>query len=252
MNCKRVNDLISFYIDNEVSKEEKTLLEEHMKTCDSCKEKYEQMKTIVNYLNDSEEVELPNGYDIKLREKLYEEKSRTVTKFNWKYISTLAATLLILITSVSLIPKLQNNFKQHLYMKNESVEDYQNVESAPNVELADDASKNKSIGLTERYIKDEYSGTEPMILIESYNIKKSTTEIINITINNDGIISLDKFINKEQKKKELVILVPSDKINKVVNSINKKMRVTEMNFEENNLYDLGSEHIQLRIIITGL
>ena len=43
--CEMINDLLPLYIDGVCSEESKKLVEEHMKTCDSCRKTAEQMKS---------------------------------------------------------------------------------------------------------------------------------------------------------------------------------------------------------------
>ena len=44
MNCNIIKDLIPLYIDNCCSTESSDMVKEHIKTCDSCKKLYEEMK----------------------------------------------------------------------------------------------------------------------------------------------------------------------------------------------------------------
>ncbi len=51
MDCKRAREIIDFYIDGEITQEEKEALEEHLKTCISCKIYYEDISKLHNILS---------------------------------------------------------------------------------------------------------------------------------------------------------------------------------------------------------
>ena len=47
LTCAQMDVLISFYIDNDLSKTPKTKVEEHLETCSACKAKYEIIKSML-------------------------------------------------------------------------------------------------------------------------------------------------------------------------------------------------------------
>lgn len=49
-NCNIVNDLLPLYADNVLSEDSKRLVEEHLSSCDKCKDQFDKMKTEVTVL----------------------------------------------------------------------------------------------------------------------------------------------------------------------------------------------------------
>jgi hypothetical protein len=68
--------LISAYIDGELTGEEKSGFEAHLKNCPDCNEQYLGILEIVNILNIEEEVELPENFHINFMDKLNKEKNK--------------------------------------------------------------------------------------------------------------------------------------------------------------------------------
>lgn len=74
--CNEAIELISLYIDDLLDVDSKIKLEEHLKTCKSCKQELDEMKTMVDLYKDFEEVELPVDFKEQLHQKLLVECSR--------------------------------------------------------------------------------------------------------------------------------------------------------------------------------
>ncbi len=54
MNCHRVQNLLSAYLDQELSSEERRLVRNHIFHCPVCSESYEELNTLKNYLGNLE------------------------------------------------------------------------------------------------------------------------------------------------------------------------------------------------------
>ena len=50
-NCEKIRELISPYIDGEVTSEERELVDSHISECAECKTEYDKMKKTVEMLN---------------------------------------------------------------------------------------------------------------------------------------------------------------------------------------------------------
>lgn len=105
MNCDKFRESISYYIDDILDDNGKREFEEHMNSCEQCKDEYEQMLILIDSLNSIEQVPLPDNYDETLRKKLNNEKVKVKKKWN-KYMY-IAASLAIVFFSVQNIDKLK-------------------------------------------------------------------------------------------------------------------------------------------------
>lgn len=62
MDCKVVQELISLYIDGELEGEEARQLKEHIESCSECRQRFEEMRAVVQMVGAFEEEELPDGF----------------------------------------------------------------------------------------------------------------------------------------------------------------------------------------------
>ncbi|MDW7668622.1 MAG: DUF4349 domain-containing protein [Bacillota bacterium] len=95
MNCRACKEKISLYIDNELTDKEVAEFEEHLRVCDNCRVEFENTRYIIETVNNMPLEKLPEGYCEKLHDKLTEKKSKN--KWNWKRITAIAATFVVLI-----------------------------------------------------------------------------------------------------------------------------------------------------------
>ena len=51
--CKKVSAILSLYIENNLTDKEKSFVEEHLKNCENCKNKYTYLKYLINDLKSS-------------------------------------------------------------------------------------------------------------------------------------------------------------------------------------------------------
>jgi hypothetical protein len=134
MNCEKVMEMLSLYIDNQLDEKETREIEKHLKNCEKCSREYEDLLTIKKLLSETPKVELPMNFKEELHRKLVEssieenseiidfkeksEKVRNKKKYNWKILSGIAAGILITVVSVSSL--INNNFETKEYAKMES------------------------------------------------------------------------------------------------------------------------------------
>ncbi len=71
MNCIEVQNLLSAYIDNECTKQEESLIKEHLDGCTACLEEYKLIESIINMTHHVDEVELPEGFHSDLMNKIH-------------------------------------------------------------------------------------------------------------------------------------------------------------------------------------
>ena len=95
MNCRECKEKISLYIDKELTDEEALEFEKHLKECQNCRIEFENTKKIIETVGNMPLEKLPEGYCEKLNNKLLEKNKKT--KWNWRRITAIAATFIILI-----------------------------------------------------------------------------------------------------------------------------------------------------------
>jgi len=106
MNCDHVKNLISLYIDNELDEKECHEFEEHISSCESCRNELNEMLKTVKLLRSIPQVELPSNFKAELHEKLIkvkEEEKRSTGKGlffigngYFKAVSGIAAMILVI------------------------------------------------------------------------------------------------------------------------------------------------------------
>lgn len=105
MNCVEFINNISLYIDGYMNEEEKKKFELHISECNSCRQEYEFMLNIIKEVKEQKQVELPDNYRFELRRKLKEvaKEEKREKKVNWRVLSSVAAGLVIMLISFSML-----------------------------------------------------------------------------------------------------------------------------------------------------
>ncbi|MDR2903797.1 MAG: zf-HC2 domain-containing protein, partial [Clostridiales bacterium] len=57
--CEKYEEMLSFYIDNELSEADKAALETHLSSCADCRAAHEDLREMLGALNGLEELDLP-------------------------------------------------------------------------------------------------------------------------------------------------------------------------------------------------
>jgi hypothetical protein len=139
MNCKQIEKFLSPYLENELSQEEKNLVENHLKKCPHCSGLLTYMKEIKNSLAEMPEIDISPS----LRKKLYKISKK---KFNSSFdfllkpaLQPILAASMVLITVVSLYTlnpdrdKINKYINQHVHMGYSKIEQlYAKAESLTN------------------------------------------------------------------------------------------------------------------------
>jgi len=76
MECIKVKELLSEYIDNVLDEQLKKSVEEHLLTCNSCAEELASLKTYLEKINSLEKIEAPVNFIKSLNEKLENENPK--------------------------------------------------------------------------------------------------------------------------------------------------------------------------------
>ncbi|AOY76708.1 DUF4349 domain-containing protein [Clostridium formicaceticum] len=127
MDCKNIDNYISSYIDGCLTEREEDDFEKHINQCETCKAKYENLKMILDCVHEIEEVPLPKNFSAELGEKLREEAATSEVDINskvdlkkkrlskkWKFIGGIAAGLLIMMMSVTMLNNFSNKSADYL------------------------------------------------------------------------------------------------------------------------------------------
>jgi anti-sigma factor RsiW len=101
MNCRKVSRRLSSYIDNDLSPEEKGLIEEHLSSCSSCRRKAADIKLIVEAAGQMERVE-PGPYFVnRVLCAIGQKRSPSELLTNWGYRLTLSGVAFVVAASVT-------------------------------------------------------------------------------------------------------------------------------------------------------
>ncbi|HOV24964.1 MAG TPA: zf-HC2 domain-containing protein [Pseudobacteroides sp.] len=101
--CEDIRELISEYIDGDMSGDLLSEFEEHISSCEDCRNELNDVKSIIAMLNDTPDEDLPLNFKDELHERLLEEKAKkknvislVIAKYSHVFAS--AAGLLIIFT----------------------------------------------------------------------------------------------------------------------------------------------------------
>lgn len=147
MSCEQFREGMSPYIDGMLEGDEKIEFEAHLKSCLICRKEFEQFKAIMDEVHNLPEQKLPKDYHKDLMLKLYKAKETNKPKYksfytNWKVLSTLAASFILLIFVVGSLGNLPMGSSK----TSESVGEARTGSSAPQapMEMYDTAVTNQS------------------------------------------------------------------------------------------------------------
>ena len=125
ITCKQIEEMMSLYIDQQLSDTEVLTFEAHIENCISCKQQLAMLQQIIEQCNNLEEEPLPDEFKQQLHQKLIQvqTKRRIAPKtppwyLNWKTYSGLAAGVLIMFVMKTQI------FDNGLLLANKAEEAY--------------------------------------------------------------------------------------------------------------------------------
>jgi len=112
MKCNEIRELLSLYIDRMLDENQLKEVEEHLSTCDACKNEYNELKEMLDLLGQAEMVPVPDAFGIRLKKALNEEVlNRTDSgiigtpskkKKPWRVLTSVAAVFAVGILSFGL------------------------------------------------------------------------------------------------------------------------------------------------------
>lgn len=170
--CEEMMELMSLYIDNELSLQELECFEKHLANCHNCKKDLKDLKQIVILVNNLEELELPENYHQQLVSKLNSEKNTKFKEFR-KY--TMASCMLLVFVSLFWF---NNNLSESNIDNNIEVDFNRAISSPQNFVLEE---SNIDYGITRSYtgLENELFQEDimPMVHYISYNIHLESEDI---------------------------------------------------------------------------
>ena len=109
MKHENFRDMISFYIDDVLSENEKNEFETHLERCSKCRMELDEMKLILSELSHTQELDLPMNFEAELKFKLKANNDiKKKVKFNRNYIYSTVAALILFISVGAYLNSHQN------------------------------------------------------------------------------------------------------------------------------------------------
>ncbi len=122
MNCAKIREMLSSYIDDMLPAKDMLLVKKHLETCQNCRQYLSELKDTVRILQESADVPLPAQFSVALHQNLVAEQNAAKIvsfpsknkKFTYRKVAILAASLVILISistygAISLLDKNASN-----------------------------------------------------------------------------------------------------------------------------------------------
>lgn len=103
-DCKIIKEFMMLQMDDSLSAENKIIFDEHIASCESCKQEFDSLVSMLSELNALEEIELPQHFHIETMEKIKQSNSKPFhinKSFRWRQYANVAAVFLLTVMLVS-------------------------------------------------------------------------------------------------------------------------------------------------------
>lgn len=187
MNCNNAVELISLYLDNELNYESEKELFEHIEECSFCKKEFEELKALVEILNDEPDIELPENFHSELMQKINEEKvvdinkaSKRKSNMKFKRYSLVAAFACFVVCGTAVFGSL---FSNSISMKS-SAQDSKSEAYSYSANSSAGNSSDSAVFTTESDFYSMADGAQADAPIEQYSEITKTSS--NLMLNNDA------------------------------------------------------------------
>jgi anti-sigma factor RsiW len=97
MRCSKAHNLISPYIDGELSEREERGLGDHLKACDKCREEFNEMRGLRDLFADAAKFEAPYGFHVRVMANVNTAKVRKLPRILMPVRLTEAVVVLAII-----------------------------------------------------------------------------------------------------------------------------------------------------------
>lgn len=81
MNCHKIKKLINPYIDQALEAETNRQIEEHLKSCPTCREEYQRLKELVTFFNSFPQINVPQNFTQNIMARISKEKIQIHTSW---------------------------------------------------------------------------------------------------------------------------------------------------------------------------
>ncbi len=181
-DCKKIQPMLSEYIDGVLQETDSSLVRSHLDECAECMEMYQSMRELLVYMNDMEQVDPPAGFVGRVNERLEQESSfrGVIRKIFYPLhvkvpieIAGLAAAVVLIVYVSGFVGKegleeilpVGTGRKEVATLDGEKLESNESQAMDESVEpvISTDSEKKKSEPLT----IPEISGTTEEILVEA-------------------------------------------------------------------------------------
>ena len=116
MNCKKIEELLNPYIDQELDAESTQTIEEHLKSCPTCQDEYLKLKEMVASLNFLPQVSAPQNLTQNIMAKISQEeiqiqsswidnlkKQISIPRLSFRLVGAAAAVVLVMFFTFTFI-----------------------------------------------------------------------------------------------------------------------------------------------------
>jgi hypothetical protein len=220
MSCHELQNLISAYVDDELTEEENLLISDHLDSCSECNMLYLEMGAISGMFRDVAEVEPPAGLknkimsQVTIREK--KEASGMIYHMTWNLRRVAAGLILFFLSmGIGIYPLLSHNMAlndQDSYLSKEA--DYEEIESFGVRTVAPDKSyEGMAVLESESDYEDEKSDEEsedsddgvPMLGIMEINPSEDEADGENEDPADDQLMITGEFTDDSLSEDENII-----------------------------------------------
>ncbi|WP_303865081.1 DUF4349 domain-containing protein [Alkalibaculum bacchi] len=262
MDCKELEGKIDDYIDELLSVEETVGIKRHLEQCEKCQNNYREMKNTVDTIKSIELEKVPENFSQKIIKQIKTRKKGNKMKRFLPYAAVFIVG--VLITSLLFKSPLSNAYvsettssDEEFAMDSRVVTDFENNQAA-GIEMAKE-SKEDSLTI----VKDEvfdidkiiYQGT---LSLDVEDANKAMEGIKDYVKENGGFVESSDNYNGSHTDSELytshsylIIRVPAEKFNKVIDKLKEFGEETSTNISSTNISteyrDIESEKESLKI-----
>lgn len=229
MDCEKIQELLTLYIEGEVTDEEKNRIELHLQQCSPCSIEMKQLKQTMSLLSEKEMVSLPTDFEVQLKERLKQEKKdisqkkshvSILKKFISKYkLPTAAAAGLLFVVMISqsfFQFKASEDIKINEGAADMGVRKSASMQIEENVVESTASSETQSQKVEEKIIKTAHLAIEVIDFDKQYsNIRKIVQQYQGYIENS----TLDYYSTENQKRYKqasILLRIPKEHYNEVI------------------------------------
>lgn len=194
ITCKQAKEMITLYIDNDLSKDELSDFEKHLQSCEQCKEEVDFLQSIIAECNAIEQQPLPDNFRQQLHQKLIQtqqdmKSGKPPWYLNWRMYSGLAAGIILVIvmkTQIFNTGFMSMNKAEKAYVHETTLESYSATDSsvAEEPKIEDERSSKRMMTASDdlQIVEDENqqsnAGDNPQMFATQLVPEKSASDDI--------------------------------------------------------------------------